>query len=415
MPEKSESGSEAKALENRIRVGESFRGTDLRGVNLEDANLEGANLKDANLKDAILIYAHLKGAILADANLEGGHLRGAILADANLEGANLIHANLEGANLIHANLEGALLAGANFLHANLRGATLIGANLEDTNLIHANLEGALFAGASLKGADLEGVNLEGVNLKGANLKYVQLPSASLVRKSFSNVIPTGKMVLNLTFERVIPTYAKLRLASLKDEDLALHVLEEANLRGTELEVAKLEGATRVGKFLKLCRFLFSPWSRDLLPGDYSDVIVADLKSATLKGATRVGKFLKLCRFLFSSWSRDLLLGDHLNVNLVITAYLKDENLKGTNLSDKSISRLGYYSENFHPSANLEDTNLKQTILDPAPEPVYSIEIDFDQSLSEEDKAHFLTYLENEITQRGYFFNIDTSSLRRGVE
>jgi len=71
------------------------------------------------------------------------------------------------------------LSGAGLVLADLVGANLSGADLSRANLSRANLMGADLTGANLTGASLNGANLTGANLSGANLDSTDLRDSIL--------------------------------------------------------------------------------------------------------------------------------------------------------------------------------------------------------------------------------------------
>lgn len=88
---------------------------------------------------------------------------------------------LSNAGLVLADLTGANLSGADLTRANLSRANLTGANLSRANL----------TGASLNGANLTGANLSGANLGATDLRDAILFSANLVGTNLTHAYVQG--------------------------------------------------------------------------------------------------------------------------------------------------------------------------------------------------------------------------------
>ena len=114
--------------------------------------------------------------------------------------------------------EGLDLVRANLREANLRGADLRRADLSEAVLLFANLRGADLRGVDLRGADLIRANLRSADLRSANLRSADLRYANLSETDLSE-------------------------ADLWRADLWGAVLWEADLRFTNLNEARLRGAT----------------------------------------------------------------------------------------------------------------------------------------------------------------------------
>lgn len=176
--------------------GKNLRGLNMKGINFHKANLEGADLSEAHLEEANLSGSILNRAILNRAHLENAYLDGACLEQAQLTGAHLEGvsgdlnptnirrallktAHLEGASFLWVDMERSLLSEAHLEGAYLSGVNLMGASLTESHLEGADLSDAHLEGASLKKAYLHGANLSNAHLEGANLNEAHLEGKSI--------------------------------------------------------------------------------------------------------------------------------------------------------------------------------------------------------------------------------------------
>jgi uncharacterized protein YjbI with pentapeptide repeats len=238
-------------------------GADVANMNLTEANLTGANLKNLSLAGANLSTTTLTGVssggitgtptnLPTGWRLLGGYLIG---PGANLDGADLKPLTLTGVisggitgtpstlptgwKLINGYLigPGANLQGADFKNQNLAGANLINATL--TGVTSGGITGtptSLPTGWKLIGGYLigSGANLTAANLNGLNLAGAILASANLTGVMSGGItgtptsLPTGWKIIN---GYLIGPGANLTGANLKDQNIALAILANANLTG----------------------------------------------------------------------------------------------------------------------------------------------------------------------------------------
>src|SRR5947209_4151298 len=112
-----------------------------------------------------------------------------------------------------------------------------GAHGRRANLRWANLRGRVLTGLDLRGADLSGADLAGADLERARLEALKLSSSGRARPTYEPTNLRGANLQGARLERADLRGANLRGANLQEADL-----EAARLWDTDLREADLRGA-----------------------------------------------------------------------------------------------------------------------------------------------------------------------------
>ncbi len=186
------------------------------------------NMKmDSSSFRKIKLKTSFSGAALSGANLEGFDL-----SRIDLKGANLREADLRGINLSEADLMEANLWGANMRAANLKGASLRRANMAWVNLKDGVIRDAVMTGMDMTSAKLGGLDFRGVDLRVSDLSYSFLNGANLTEVKMEGAF----------FRKANLTAADFSNASVRNTDLKLAVLKDANFSGADLSGSDLSQA-----------------------------------------------------------------------------------------------------------------------------------------------------------------------------
>lgn len=231
------------SLAGRDLTGADLSGMDLVGLDLTGAYLEGANLEDcdltgARLENAVLARANLKDASFAAAVLGGANLGGAVLGGAIFDQADLTDAVLSRAELAGAKLTGAKLAGVDLLETKFGNVDLSGAALPKATIIQADLTGARLVGADLSEATFIECTLDGADFSRALLHKTTFVACHGQAVSFRLA----------DFRQGVVVHG----SELPEADFTDAKLDQANLRGTALMAARLDGAHMSGADLSEC-------------------------------------------------------------------------------------------------------------------------------------------------------------------
>jgi uncharacterized protein YjbI with pentapeptide repeats len=155
--------------------------------------------------------------------------------------------DFSGKDLAGVRFDGALIQDASFVRADLTGANFSAAEISDSEFFEAEMEGVSFAGAYLDNVELWGSTLSRADFSGASLNGVLLGGSDLSGASFHQADLNG-----VSLEAANLSGADLSWARFTDQpassfdlmvELSYAILKGANLEGTELANAVLEGAT----------------------------------------------------------------------------------------------------------------------------------------------------------------------------
>ena len=313
----------------------------LKNLNLESVYLAGVNLKNADLSNTNLELANFKNANLKNTNLKLSRMKNATMSNAffgtssndmknskkwkrviqinslyflqedqntqkNCQLINKISTNELSKNFKDQDFSQANLEGLDLIDSNFRGADLSGASLNRSNLQNADLSGANLSNIKLKGAYLKGITIDKRSKNQLDSKYQliinlfenQNNQINLSEKDLSNSNLTGitlqgiDITKKIKFQNTNLTNTKLICATLKNIDMNLSYLFEANLnnaRLTDVDLTKtnLSSAKLINTTLKNVNLtnasLFAANLREATIED-SDLKKADLNSAFLCGA-----------------------------------------------------------------------------------------------------------------------------------
>lgn len=172
-----------------------------------DTSMRGANMRGYKSYDAEdMSHCDFTDTLLLNANL----------SYADLSGSDMTRACLVAANMSECTLDGTALP-EDLRHANLSHTDVRGYDFGCAQLTGANLEGCWMAGADLSQTSMG----YGTSLRGTNLRDVRLPMIMAL-------VDLGKCDLSQRTLRC---------------DLASAVLDDADLRGTDLSGCRLVGAS----------------------------------------------------------------------------------------------------------------------------------------------------------------------------
>lgn len=293
-------------------------GLDLSGINLSGAFLEGVNLMDAclagaDLSDAILARANLSGADLTRANLRGANVGDATLIGTNLTDSDL-HKTVFGKSILDgARLSGARLEETDFIETLFGSVDFSGVQTEAVLFLQADLSRASFGGARLHQArfiecDLERVDFSGADLSRAQMITVNADGACFVEaKMHATVFVHGSSLVSARFGR-----ADLTSANLRGTPMAEAELEGARLDGADLSKCDLRGANMHRVRARSALMMRTDFTRaDLRGADFLGAIVqkAVLRGADLRGANLSRADLSLVRVDAATKSDDALMLD----------------------------------------------------------------------------------------------------------
>lgn len=300
----------ATLLKSRESVAKAdFLGIDLSGANLQGLDLQGIYLAGANLNDANLGGANLTDAVLAHASLQNTKLDGAVLNGANLGRTNLCGAQVQACK----DTDGLILAGADLEKANLSHSALQGVDCNETRFSQARLDHVIankltFLEADLAGCSFRAAELNECTFIQADMATVDFSEAWLQSATFLTCKGQGanfqqahmnnaRFVEKCDFKSASFDHALLNEANLRGTDLAACNLQAVEMNGADFSECKLQGANlnqaqaRGAMFSKSDLSGASMQVMDLMTAilQWSNICGADLRNANLYQAdlTRV--------------------------------------------------------------------------------------------------------------------------------
>jgi len=152
---------------------------DLRGISLSHEDLSGLDLSGYDLAFANLNRSDLTGTIFSYAQLQRASLEHATLDECEFLGADLNHASLNECSAKRCGFGGANLSNASIINADLSEAALSRSRLVHTDLRASNLDSARLSEADLSWAILTRSTLSQSDLKHSNVKGTNFELANM--------------------------------------------------------------------------------------------------------------------------------------------------------------------------------------------------------------------------------------------
>jgi len=197
------------------------------------------------------------------------------------------HLDLRGITLVHEDLSGLDLSGYDLAFANLSRSDLTGTNLSYAKLYRARLEHAVldeceFLGADLSHASLNECHAQRCGFGGADLSEASMINADLSQATLSQSRLVHADLRAANLEKARLSEADLSWAILTRSKLAESDLKQSDVRGTNFELADLQGCRLLG----IKNFKHANW------------VGADIRKLDLRGAYLVKRYIADENYLF---------------------------------------------------------------------------------------------------------------------